>query len=158
MKEGFYFEEYSEDWSYESKSKVITNEEITAFVDLHSFHTPTFTDKAYFEGMKDYGGRMAPGLMVLCMAEGLVMGEGLTRRRGIFLMELSPKFKKPVYAGDSIVNRVRLKSKRLSSKPDRGIVVTSHEVVTGKGEVAVAYESIRMIRTRLFVEPQAPAP
>ena len=150
--EGFYFEEYDADWSYETGSRVITDEHITTFVDLHGFHTPTFTDKAYFQGSKEYGGRIAPGLLILCMAEGLVMGEGLTRRRGIFLMELTPKFQKPVFAGDAIVNRVRLHSKRLSSKPDRGIVVTSHEVVTQKGEVAITYNSTRMIRTRQFVE------
>lgn len=69
-------------------------------------------------------------------------------------MELSPKFKKPVFAGESILNRVRMQSKRLSSKPDRGIVATSHEVVTDKGEIAIAYQSTRMIRTRQFVEAE----
>jgi acyl dehydratase len=157
MEEGIYFEEYTEDWSHETGSKKITDEDISAFVALHSFYTPTFTNMDYVKGSSDYGGRMAPGLFVLCMAEGMVLQAGLTRRRGIFLMELTPKFKKPVFAGDSIVNRVRFQSKRLSSKPDRGIVVTSHEVVTDKGEVAIAYESTRMIRTRQFVENQADA-
>ncbi len=157
MDEGFYFEEYTEDFAYESAAKLITDEDIRTFVELHSFYTPTFTNMAYVNTSADYGGRMAPGLMVLCMAEGLVMGAGLTRRRGIFLMELSPKFLKPTFAGDSIVNRVRLKSKRLSSKPDRGIVVTSHEVVTDKGVVTISYDSTRMIRTRLFVEAPAAA-
>lgn len=152
MDEGLYFEEYTEDWSYETKPRTITDEHIRTFVDLHGFHTPTFTDLSYVQGSKDYGGRLSPGLLVLCMAEGLVLEAGLTRRRGIFLMELTPQFRKPVYAGDSIVNRVRMQSKRLSSKPDRGIVVTAHEVVTNKGEVAITYHSTRMIRTREFVE------
>src|SRR5437764_675063 len=134
-----YFEEYTDDWSFETPARTITEEHIQAFVELHGFHTPTFTDLAYVQGAQDYAGRMAPGLLTLCMAEGLVLQAGLTRRRGIFLMELAPQFKKPVYAGDSIVNRVRLHSKRLSSKPDRGIVVTSHEVVTDKGDVAINY-------------------
>lgn len=152
MDTGLYFEEYADGWSHETSAKMITDEDIRTFVNLHSFHTPTFTDMAYVQGSKDYGGRMAPGLMILCMAEGLVMNAGLTRRRGIFLMELSPKFKKPVFAGDSIVNRVRFHSKKPTSKSDRGVVVTSHEVVTDKGEVAIAYLSTRMIRTRQFVE------
>lgn len=157
MDVGLYFEEYVDGWSHETSARQITDEDIRAFVDLHGFHTPTFTDKAYVQGSKDYGGRMAPGLLVLCMAEGLVLNAGLTRRRGIFLMELTPKFKKPVMAGDSIFNRVRLHEKRLTSKPDRGVVITSHEVVTDKGEVAIAYLSTRMIRTRQFVEDAAPA-
>ena len=152
METGLYFEEYDEGWTHETASKTITDELIRAFVDLHGFNTPTFTDLSYAHRSKDYGGRMAPGLMILCMAEGLALDAGLTRRRGIFLMELSPKFKKPVFAGDSIVNRVRFHSKTPTSKPDRGVVVTAHEVVTDKGEIAIAYHSTRMIRTRQFVE------
>lgn len=149
---GPYFEEYSEDWSYTSQSKVITESDLQAFVELCGFNTPTFTDKAYFESNKDYAGRIVPGLFVLSLAEGLVMSEGLTRRRGIFLMELHPQFKKPAYVGDQIRNRVRLHSKRLTSKPDRGVVVTAHEVLNQNDDVLVTYTSTRMIRTREFVE------
>ena len=157
METGLYYEEYTDDWSFQTEAKTITDEDIRAFVDLHGFKTPTFTDNAYVHASKDYGGRMAPGLMVLCMAEGLAIDAGLTRRRGIFLMALTPKFKKPVFAGNVIVNRVRFQSKRLTSKPDRGVVITDHEVVNGKGEVVIAYTSTRMIRTRLFVESDTAA-
>lgn len=152
MHDGLFFEEYTPDWSYVSEVRTITEEGVAAFVDVHAFQTPTFTDAVYVKTSKDYGARMAPGLHVLCVAEGLVLQAGLTRRRGIFLMELTPKFLKPVFVGDAITNRVRMKSKRLTSKPDRGVVITSHQVVTQHGEVAIAYESTRMIRTRQYVE------
>jgi acyl dehydratase len=155
MDEGFYFEEYQDGWSYETRPKKIRDEDILTFVDLHAFYTPTFTNMAYAQASPEYGGRMAPGLFVLCLAEGLALDAGITRRRGIFLMELTPKFLKPVFAGDTIVNRIRMKAKRLTSKSDRGVVVTSHEVVTDKGVVAITYDSTRMIRTRQFVEPAA---
>ncbi|QDL38596.1 MaoC family dehydratase [Rhodoferax sediminis] len=155
MDEGLYFEEYGEGWTHETRPAPITDEGIRAFVALHGFNTPTYTDPKYMK--MSYGGRMAPGLMVLCAAEGLVLDAGLTRRRGIFLVELTPKFKKPVYAGDSVLNRIRFKSKRLTSKPDRGIVVTEHEVLTQKGELAIAYDAVRMIRTREFIEAEAQA-
>ncbi len=152
-----YFEEYTDVWSYETESSLVTHEDISAFVELHKFHTPTFTDMNYVNSSSDYGARMAPGLFVLCAAEGLVLRAGLTRKRGIFLMELTPQFKKPVFAGDSIVNRVRLHSKKMTSKADRGVVVTAHEVVNQKGEVVIAYQSTRMIRTRDYVETAAAA-
>ena len=119
--EPLFFEDYNEDWSYETEARVITDEDIRAYVELCGFLTPTFTDRAYVEGSKDYGGRMAPGLFVLSMAEGLVLKAGLTKKRGIFLMELSPKFKHPVFAGDSIVNRVRLLEKKVAVPADRRI-------------------------------------
>lgn len=153
MDQGLYFEEYTDGWAYETEPTAITDENIAAFVKLNGFNTPTYTDPKYMSVA--YGGRMAPGLMVLCAAEGQVLNAGLTRRRGIFLVELTPKFKKPVYAGDSVFNRIRFKSKRLTSKPDRGIVVTEHEVLTQKGDVAIVYDAVRMIRTREFVETAA---
>lgn len=150
-----YFEDYNEDWLYETESTVVTDEDITTFVDLHKFHTPTFTDMNYVKNSADYGARMAPGLFGLCAAEGLVLRAGLTRKRGIFLMELSPKFLKPVFAGDTLKNCVRMHSKKATSKPDRGVVVTAHEVVNQKGEVVISYLSTRMIRTRAYVEAPA---
>lgn len=152
MKEGIYFEEYTPDWTYECGSVEVTEEGIVQFVELHRFHTPTFTDRSYVETSREYGARMSPGLHVLCLAEGAVLQAGLTRRRGIFLMELAPKFLKPVFAGDTLETRVRLKSKRVTSRPDRGVVVTAHEVVNGKGELVLTYDSTRMIRTRLYVD------
>lgn len=152
-----YFEDYADDWSFETPARVITDADIGAFVELCGFATPTFTDMKYVTESKDYRGRMAPGMCVLSMAEGLVLQAGLTRKRGIFLMALTPEFKAPVYAGDAITNRVRLFSKRLTSKPDRGVVVTAHEVVTDQGLVAITYQSTRMIRTRQYVETDAPA-
>lgn len=150
MDVGLYFEEYTDDLSIETETAIITEEEIAAFVKIARFNTPTYTNPAYAKA--SYGGRMVPGMLVLSIAEGLALNLGVTRRRGIFLMELTPKFKSPVFAGDTIVNRIRFKSKKLTSKPDRGVVVTEHQVVTGKGDVAIVYDSVRMIRTRQFVE------
>lgn len=155
MDEGLYFEDYTQDWTYESEAVPITEASISQFVELHHFHTPTFTDRSYVESSKEYGARMAPGLHVLCVAEGAVLQAGLTRRRGIFLMELTPKFLKPVFAGQTIAVRVRLSSKRLTSKPDRGVVVTTHEVVNGSGGLVMTYESTRMIRTHAYVDTAA---
>lgn len=155
MQEGLYFEEYAPDWSYESESCTVTEQGVAAFVETHAFNTPTFTDSSYVKDSREYGARMSPGLHVLSLAEGLVLQAGLTRRRGIFLMELTPRFLKPVFVGDSIVNRVRLHSKRPTSKPDRGVVVTAHDVVNNRGETVISYLSTRMIRTRQYVDSPA---
>lgn len=155
MGDGLYFEDYAADWSARFGVGPVTDEAITRFVELHGFDTPTFTDRRYVEASKDYGARMAPGLHVLCLAEGAVLRSGLTRRRGIFLMTLTPRFLKPVFAGDSIEVLVRLESKRLTSKPDRGVVVTTHEVLNQRGDVVLDYASTRMIRTRSYVDESA---
>jgi acyl dehydratase len=151
MKDGLYFEDYTPDWTYETGAVDVTEEGIAQFVELHRFYTPTFIDRGYVESSREYGARMSPGLHVVCLAEGAVLQAGLTRRRGIFLMELTPKFLKPVFSGETITVRVRLKSKRLTSKLDRGVVVTAHDVVNGNGALVATYDSTRMIRTRSYV-------
>ena len=70
-------------------------------------------------------------------------------------MEVATKFLRPVHVGDTLHVEVRLQSKRMTSKPDRGVVVTAHDVVNQRGEIAVHYESTRMIRTRAYVEAPA---
>lgn len=150
MEIGFYFEEYTDDWSFVTDSLTITDEMITTFVDLCGYNTPTFTNAAY--ASSNYSGRMAPGMFVMSLAEGLCLNAGITRRRGIFAMECNPKFLKPTYAGDTITNHISLKSKRLTSKPDRGVVITEHDVKNQNGETVITYTSTRMIRTRKFVE------
>ena len=150
MEVGFYFEEYTDDWSFTTESVTITDEMITTFVDLCGYNTPTFLNREY--AGKNYAGRLAPGMFVMALAEGLCLNAGITRRRGIFAMEVHPKFLKPSYAGDTITNHITLQSKRLTSKPDRGVVITHHDVKNQKGEVVIAYTSTRMIRTRAFVE------
>lgn len=155
MQVGLYFEEYEPDWSYESAYIDVTEEGVARFVEVHAFTSPTFVNMNYVTSSKEYGRRMAPGLHVLSLAEGLLLNAGLTSRRGIFLMELSPRFLKPVFVGDAVANRVRFKSKRLTSKPDRGVVVTQHEVINTQGDTVLAYDSTRMIRTRLYPEETA---
>ena len=147
-----YFEEYAEGWTFDTERRTITDYDISAFVQLHGFLSPTFTDLDYVTRSDQYGGRIAPGLLTLCMAEGLILLSGVTRKRGIFAMELTPRFEAPVRAGDTIFNRVTFKSKKATRKPDRGIVVTDHTVLTTKGAVAIRYTSTRMIRTRAFVD------
>lgn len=150
MEIGFYFEEYTDDWSFRTESVTITDEMIGQFVDLCGYNTPTFRNADY--ASKNYRGRMAPGMFVMSLAEGLCLNAGITRRRGIFAMEVKPKFLKPTFAGDTITNFITLGSKRLTSKPDRGVVITSHDVQNQNGETVISYTSTRMIRTRAFVE------
>lgn len=149
-KAGLYFEEYTDDWSYTTGKKEITEDIVQGFVKLCDFSSPTYVDPNYAK--QQYSGRLVPGMLVLALAEGLLLGEGLTFRRGIFLLELTPKFLKPTYADDVIHNRVTLQSKRLTKRDDRGVVICNHDVINQKGEIVLQYTSSRMIRTRAFVD------
>ena len=147
---GLYFEEYTDDWSFRSPERTVTLEMLNTFVDLCGFTSPTFTNPEY--AAKQYSGRMVPGAFGLALAEGFVINSGITWRRGIFAMELNTKFLRPLLVGDTVHLEVKLKSKRITSKPDRGVVVTTHELINQNGEAVLRYESAKMVRTRAFVE------
>lgn len=143
---GLYFEDYHDGWSYETGEKTIEESMVATFVELCEFTSPTYVNADY--AMRHYAGRLVPGVFVLALAEGLFLRDGITFERGIFLLELTPKFLNPAYVGDVIRNRLTLTSKRLTSKGDRGVVVCEHEVLNRKDEVLVRYGASRMIRTR----------
>jgi len=148
--EGLYFEDYHDGQQIETPRRTVTDYEIATFVTLCGFLTPTFTDLEYVNRPEHYSGRIAPGLLTLSLAEGLVLSSGVTRGTGLALLELTPTWKAPVYAGDTILTQINVVSKRLTSRGDRGVVKTENVVVNSKGETVVTYASARMIKSRTF--------
>jgi acyl dehydratase len=148
--EPLYFEDYRDGQRLETPRRTVTDYEISAFVTLCGFLTPTFTDLEYVSRPEHYSGRIAPGLLTLSLAEGLILSAGVTRGTGLALMELSPTWKAPVYSGDTIYTEINFVSKRLTSKGDRGVVTTENVVWNTKGTTVATYTSTRMIKSRTF--------
>jgi acyl dehydratase len=148
--EPLYFEDYFEGQSLETPRRTVTDYEISAFVTLCGFLTPTFTDLEYVSRPEHYSGRIAPGLLTLSLAEGLILAAGVTRGTGLALLELTPTWRAPVYSGDTIYTEVVCVSKRMTSKQDRGVVTTENTVRNTKGDVVATYTSKRMIKSRSF--------
>ncbi|EWT07318.1 acyl dehydratase [Intrasporangium chromatireducens Q5-1] len=148
--EPLYFEDYQDGQWIETPRRTVTDYEISAFVTLCGFLTPTFTDLEYVSRPEHYSGRIAPGMLTLSLAEGLILAAGVTRGTGLALMELTPAWKAPVYAGDTIYTEINFVSKRLTSKGDRGVVKTNNVVRNTKGDIVATYSSTRMIKSRTF--------
>lgn len=147
---GMWFEDYEEGQVITTPRRTVTDFEISSFVTLCGFLTPTFIDLEYVSRPEHYSGRIAPGMLTLSLAEGLILAAGVTRGTGLALMELTPKWKAPVYAGDTIFTEIHFSSKRLTSRGDRGVVVTENVVKNTKDDSVVTYTSTRMIKTRDF--------
>ncbi|NHU47121.1 MaoC/PaaZ C-terminal domain-containing protein [Rhodococcus sp. ACPA1] len=148
--EGLYFEDYYEGQRIETPRRTVTDYDISAFVNLCGFLTPTFIDLEYVNRPEHYSGRIAPGMLTLSFAEGLILSAGVTRGTGLALLELNPTWKAPVYAGDTIQTQINVVSKRLTSRGDRGVVKTENVVVNSKGETVATYTSARMIKSKTF--------
>lgn len=154
MSAGLYFEDYVEGLVIETPRRTVTDYDISSFVNLCGFYTPTFLDLEYVSRPEHYSGRIAPGMLTLSLAEGLILSAGVTRGTGLALLELTPKWKSPVYAGDTIYTEIVFVEKRLTKKGDRGVVVTENKVKNTKGDVVATYVSTRMIKNHEFVSSE----
>ncbi|MEN3366523.1 MAG: hypothetical protein V7606_3797, partial [Burkholderiales bacterium] len=93
------------------------------------------------------GARPAPGSLVFCLAEGLLM-QSTMQRTGMAFLEADLKILKPTTAGDTIHVVCEVVEARATSKGDRGLLRTSNKVVNQHGEVVATYNPLRMVKSR----------
>lgn len=152
--DGLHFEDYQDGQRILTPRRTVTDYEISSFVTLCGFSTPTFMDLEYVSRPEHYSGRIAPGMLTLSLAEGLVLASGVTFGTGLALMELTPAWEAPVYAGDTIQVEINFVSKRMTSREDRGVIKTDNVVRNSTGTVVATYTSTRMIKSKLFGEAE----
>ena len=58
------------------------------------------------------------------------------------------RFIKPVFIGDTIRIRVRIKEKRDHKQPDHGVVVEALAVLNPRGETVLACEHLLLVKRR----------
>lgn len=135
---------------YLSPGRTVTETDIVNFAGLSGDWNLLHTDAEF---MKDslYGERIAHGLLGLAIQSGLTARAMPRPLTTLAFIGLRWRFKGPIRIGDTIRVRVRVKEKREGSKPDRGLVVLSRQVVNQRGEVVQEGE------TDLLIERRPPA-
>ena len=153
-----WFEDYEPEFELTTARRTIGETEIVLFATMTGLHeAPFMSEVDAAHGV--FGARVSPALLTMAIAEGLVVQTGLLHGAAIaFLSVGNVRTPRPVLKGDTIQARVKLVSKRLASKGDRGVVVTSHEVLNERDEVVMEYEITRLIAVRPSgAHDQAPA-
>lgn len=145
---GLYLDEFKVGETYESQGRTITETDVVMFAcmtgDMHINHTNEDAMRA-----SQYGKRIAHGLLGIACAHGFLHSLNLIADTAIAFLEIvSWKFHKPVFFGDTIRLRLAVHDVIPSkSKPDRGIVKFSMEIVNQDGDVVQSgVKSIMMKR------------
>lgn len=134
MKAGLKFDEFSIGDRFASQARTITESDVVAFAGLSGDFNPLHTD-AEFGKKTPFGGRIAHGMLIQSIATGMANWTGVFEGTTIALLEQVIRYKEPVRFGDTVHLELQVEEKKVSSKPDRGIVIFLAQVINQDGKV-----------------------
>jgi acyl dehydratase len=142
---GSTFEEMVVGSRFRTASRTVTETDLINFITLFGFNEPLFWD-ARHAATAGYEGRLCPGALTYCMAEGLLIQTHVLHGTGLAFMGMQLDVKKPVVVGDTIYAVVEVIESRLASKGPRGVVTTRVTVFNQRDEEVLVYVPVRLIR------------
>jgi acyl dehydratase len=118
-----------------SPGRTVTETDIVTYSWVSGDTNPMHTD-AVHAAKSPIGQRIAHGTLVLSIATGLSARIGQLDGTAIAALGVDEwKFLKPVFINDTIYLRTTVVEARVSSKPDRGVLVRRMEILNQHGEV-----------------------
>ena len=146
-----YFEDVPIGHSITSAEHEVTSADIATFCELTRDHHPLHTD-AEAAKARGFPGVIAHGLYGLALMEGLKTELRLYDNSSIASLGWQEVcFLKPVIAGDTVHVRFRFDAKRPTSKPERGIVTESLELVNQRGDIVISATHTSLLLCRAFI-------
>jgi len=145
---GLYFEDLPVGRTFRTLSRTIQDADICAFCNVIHMTETLFTDMEFVRNESDIKGRLAPGALSYCFAEGL-LAQSTMQKTGYAFLNMELNMENPAFAGDTIhVECEVIESRPSSSRPGRGLVRTRNKVVKQDGTVVLTYTPLRMVKCR----------
>lgn len=145
---GCYFEDLPVGRAFRTVGRTVTEPDIVQFVNATGMTEVLFTNLEFLREESDIKGRLAPGALAYCFAEGLLV-QSTMQHTGFAFLEMDLKIENPVFAGDTIHVEVEVtEARRSKSRPGRGLVRTRNRVIKQDGTCALTYTPLRMIKCR----------
>jgi acyl dehydratase len=145
---GLYFEDLPVGRTFMTLSRTIQDADICAFCNVIHMTEVLFTDMEFLKNESDIKGRLAPGALSYCFAEGL-LAQSTMQKTGYAFLNMELNIENPAFAGDTIHVECEVIEARLSaSRPGRGLVRTRNKVVKQDGVVVLTYTPLRMVKCR----------
>ncbi len=99
-------------------------------------------------------GRVVPGALAYCFAEGLLVHSTM-QHTGLAFLNMEMNVKGPTFVGDTIHVECEVLEIR-ETKKRRGIVRTFNKIVKQTGDVVITYNPLRMMASSAEVGKPAP--
>ncbi len=133
------FDEFHVGDEYTTQRRTITEADVVNFAGISGDFNPLHTDELT-AGATPFGGRIAHGLLTVAVATGLANQLALFEGTTLALLGMSLKFTGAVKFGDTVHGVLRVRDKKESSKPDRGILSMDVAVRNQRNEDVVQSE------------------
>lgn len=147
-----YFDDFYVGQKFVTKARTITEADIVNFAGLSWDHNQLHTDAEYAKST-EFGKRIAHGLLGVIAHAGL--SYELTEDSILALLELTWRFKAPVYICDTIHVEQIVKNMRESKTGDRGILTFEKELINQKKEVVQTGTTTILLAKRAKLEVEA---
>lgn len=136
---------------FRTAKRTVTEADLIQFITWGGFNEPLFYDNSH-AAAGGYTGRLIPGAMIYCIAEGLILQTNVLAGTGLAFMHMELSVKQPVYVGDTLLAIVRTTESRPSSKAGRGVVTAHVSVRNQRDEEVLWFTPVRLIRGKDFTE------
>ena len=144
---GMYYDDMEVGQKFQTLGRTITVPDIVNFVGATGSVEVLFTDMEYLRNETSFDGRLVPGALVYCMAEGLLMQSAM-QKTGLAFLHMELDIKGPCFAGDTIHVEVEVTEIKKTSKGNRALVRTRNTIKNQKGETVIVYTPLRMMKGR----------
>jgi acyl dehydratase len=145
---GFYFEDLPVGRKFKTVGRTVTEADIVGFINTIGMTEVLFTNIEFLKHESDIKGRVSPGSLVFCLAEGL-LSQATMQRTGFAFLHMELDIKGPVFANDTIhVECEVIESRRSKSRPNRGLVRTRNRIYKQDGTLVQEYTPLRMVKAR----------
>jgi acyl dehydratase len=145
------YEEMDEGSLFRTAARTITETDLVNFITLFGFNEPLFWD-ARHAASAGYSGRLVPGALTYCIAEGLILQTHVLHGTGLAFLGMQLDVKKPVFVGDTVYATCEVLERRPASKGARGVVKTRVVVFNQNDEAVLEFVPVRLIRGKDYAE------
>ena len=144
---GRYFEEFELGHTVVSAGRTITETDVVNFAGLSGDYNQIHTDAEYARGTF-FGRRVAHGLLVLSIATGLAAQLGFIEGTVIAFRELTWKFSRPVFIGDTVHLQAKVTGLKPLPRLGGGAVILQAAVINQDGDTVARGLWNALIATR----------
>jgi acyl dehydratase len=127
--------------------RTITESDVVTFAGLSGDYNQIHTN-ADFAAEDTFGQRVAHGLLVQSIASGLAVRTGVIEGTVLAFRELSCKFSKPVYLGDTVHVEIEIVKVKALRRVGGGNVTMKYSVVNQDGAKVQRGEWVMLVKNR----------